>query len=191
MLNPSRQDFHLNCDYCGFDTSDRGGLLHIVEASGITLARYVADPSGLFVLGFQYNDIEYIDHSRQTYQGNMRRVAEPWDTVYALTDGEVETDWVHLTGTPSRGAPAYAGPSGMVTDSASFGGEKIGIFIGNLKPEPHLLTYRGRGFTTSYQEECTHAIITDNNPADKVFVQSDGYIKVRITQKHILRGRSN
>jgi hypothetical protein len=105
-------------------------------------------------------------------------------------DGDVETDWVHLLGSPQRGSPAYAGPSGMVTDSASFGGAQIGIFLGPLKPDPHLVIYRGRGFTTSFQEPCTHAIIVDNDPADQVLVQSDGCIKVRIAQAYILRGRS-
>lgn len=190
MLKPLRQQAALNVDFCGFDTSDRGGILHLVTASGIDLARYVADPSGQTMLGFQLNDIEYIDYTRQIDPSRNREVTNPFEIVNILQDGDIETDWVHLIGSPVRGAPAYAGPSGMVTDSASFGGAQIGIFLGTLNADPHLVTYRGRGFTTSYQERCTHNIVVDNDPADRVLVLSDGSIKVRMAQAYIIRGRS-
>jgi hypothetical protein len=189
MLKPLRQQDALNIDFCGFDTSDRGGILHITSVSGMDLARYVDDPSGMVPLGFQFNDIEYIDRTRQPDPRRNREVADPFEVVGIFTDGDAETDWVHLLGSPTRGAPAYAGPSGTVTDSASFGGAQIGVFLGPLNPNPHLVTYRGRGFTTSFQEPCTHNIIVDNDPEDRVLVLSDGSIRVRITQGHIIRNR--
>ncbi len=189
MLKPLRQIAALNVDFCGFDTADRGGILHLVTASGIDLARYVANPSGQTPLGFQFNDIENIDYTRQPDPRRNREVGAPFETVGILTDGDIETDWVHVLGSPQAGDPAYAGPSGTVTDSTNFGGSQIGIFLGPLNPNPHLLIHRGRGFSTSYQESCTHAIIVENDPNDISFVQSDGTIKVRISQAYLVRGR--
>lgn len=187
MLKPFRQQDALNLDFCTPDTSERGGLLHHVNVSGVDVVRYVANPSGLIPLGFQFNDVEYIDHTRQIDPRRNRAVDTPWTTVGVLTNGDVETDWVHVTGTPIPGSPAYAGPSGTVTDSPDFGGVRIGYFKSVLKRNPHLVIYRGKGFTTTYQDCYSKKIVTDNNPLDQVLVLSDGCIKVRIDLRFMSR----
>jgi len=187
MLKPTRQEVALNNDFVSPDTSERGGLLHHQSVSGVDMARYVADPSGKVPIGFQFHDVEYIDYSRQYDPRRLRETVSPCEIVAIFTEGELETDWIHAVGTPVPGGPAYAGPSGTITDSAAYGGTQIGYFLGPLKRDRHLLVYRGLGFTTSYQECGTHNIVTENNPDDRVFVISDGYIRVRINQRIITR----
>lgn len=187
MLKPLRQQAALNLDFCTPDTSERGGLLHHTTVSGIDVVQYVANPSGFVPVGFQFNDVEYIDYSRQVDPRRNREVDDPWSIVGIFTRGEVETDWVHTIGELLPGAPAYAGPSGTVTNSSSFGGAQIGYFTSALRPNLHLVVYRGKGFTTSYQDCVTKRVVVDNDPNDRILVLSEGYVRVRIDQRYIDR----
>jgi hypothetical protein len=74
-----------------------------------------------------------------------------------------------------------------VTNSAAFGGNQIGHFLSDLMGSPHLVTYRGLGFTRTAQEN--QVITTENDPADRILVLSDGFAKVRIDQRTILRSQ--
>src|SRR5690554_5658802 len=98
MLKPLREIKYLDLDYATPDTSERGGILCIVQVSGCYMARYVADPSGAVPLGIQYNDVEYMDLSRQVNPQRNREVDVPFSTVGAVRAGKVETDWIHAVG---------------------------------------------------------------------------------------------
>jgi hypothetical protein len=78
------------------------------------------------------------------------------------------------------GDKAYVGPSGTFTNSASFGGDIVGRFLGPLEADPHLVVMRGQGFSRQFVDPETKAIVTENDPADRTLVLSDGYIKIRI-----------
>jgi hypothetical protein len=166
-------------------TSERGGLLSYGSASGVTIVEYAANPSGAKVVGIQHNDVEHLNLTYEPHPWRVREVDTPCGTVGVIQQGVVETDWIHLIGGIASGDKAYAGPSGTITNSASFGGDQIGHFLGTLTGSPHLLTYRGLGFTRETQFGGI-----ENDPNDRVFVQSDGFAKVRIDQRTILRSQS-
>lgn len=190
MLRPLRQISALNIDFATLETSERGGILSFASVSGMTVLKYALDPSGVVPLGFQYNDIEYLNLSRQIDPRRIREVDVPCAPVGVVIDGDIITDWVHVSGTVNAGDAAYVGPSGMVTNLASFSGVKIGYFLDTLSPDRHTVIMKGKGFTTSYMEPGTHVIITENNPSDILYTISDGFIKVRINQSIIQRALS-
>lgn len=163
-------------------------MLSYGSASGVTIVEYAANPSGAIPAGIQHNDVEHLNLTYEYHPWNMREVDTAWATVGIIQQGEVETDWIHLIGTIVSGDPAYVGPSGMITNSVSFGGLQIGHFLSVLTGTPHLVTYRGLGFTRKAQE---FGVITiENDPNDRVLVQSDGFAKIRIDQHTIMRSQS-
>ena len=182
-LKPLRQTEQVNIDFITPWTQERGGCLSIVQASGMYFAEYAHDPSGLFPMGLQLNDIEWMNLSRQyhrTYAHPAAMTDVPCGTVGICVQGDFITDWVLLVGSVQNGDTAYAGPSGMFTNSSSFGGEKIGKFIGPLKPDPHTVTFRGLGFSRQYIDTCDKQLKWENNPADRIEVVTPGYIKIRV-----------
>jgi hypothetical protein len=190
MLRPFRQVESLNIDFmCPF-TQERGGFLSIGSASGMIIAEYAVNPSGAIPLGLQYNDIEFIDYSRQIDPQRLRATDDPCGIVGIITQGDFETDWVHLVGSVNTGDPAYVGPSGTITNSSSFGGYQIGKFLSQLKSDPHLVTFRGLGFSFAVMNKVTNQPLWTNNPADRVFVAVDGFIKVRIDPNIIMRSQA-
>ena len=182
-LQPLRQTEQVNIDFISPYTQERGGCLSIVQASGMYFAEYAHDPSGLFPMGIQLNDIEWMNLGRQfhrTFSHPAATTDVPCGTVGIATQGDFITDWIHLVGTVMPGDPAYAGPSGTFTNSASFGGLKIGKFIGVLKPDPHTVVMRGLGFSRQYIDPCDKVLKWENNPADAVHVITPGFIKIRV-----------
>lgn len=187
MLRAERQVESLNTSFVCPWTQERGGVLSFFAASGQTMVQYAADPSGVKVAGIQYNDVENINLTYEPHPWRNREVDVPCGIVGILQQGVFETDWVHVVGTVGVGDKAYVGPSGTVTNSASFGGNQIGHFLSDLSGEPHLVTYRGLGFSRTAQE--CRVVSTENNPADRILVLSDGFAKVRIDQRTILRSQ--
>lgn len=180
-LRPLRQTEEVNIDFITPWTQERGGCLSIVASSGMYIAEYSADPSGKFPMGIQLNDIEWMNLSRQYHRTFLGYTTDmPCGIVGIGTQGDWITDWVHLIGSVSQGDAAYAGPSGMFTNSSSFGGVRIGTFIGPLKEDPHTVTFRGMGFSRQYIDSCTKQLVWENNPADKIELATPGYIKIRI-----------
>lgn len=191
MLKPIRQQHALTLDYCTPDTSERGGVLHFVEVSGIQMVRYLENPSGYFAAGIQFHDVEYIDYSRQVDPRRNRETTDPYSAVGIITNGEFITDWIHNpSGTIMPGTRAYAGPSGTITNVNTYGGCLLGYFMSTLTPVTKTLVYRGLGFSTSYMDPITKQVVTENDPANRTLVISDGHAKVRIDPAYILRGRS-
>jgi hypothetical protein len=180
MLRPLRQEDQINVDFvCPF-TQEAGGILTFAVASGIDIVQYAFDPSGKVAAGIQINDIENVDFSREIYPQRLRTTSIPLEVVGVGMQGEFDTDFIHIVGTVSTGDPVYVGPSGLFTNSPSFGGAKVGRFRSTLTPNPHVVTIRGQGFSRQLVDTVTKQIIFNNNPADRVLVLSDGNIKLRI-----------
>lgn len=182
-LRPLRQTEQVNIDFISPWTQERGGCLSIVQASGMYFAEYAYNPSGLFAMGIQLNDIEWMNLSRQhhrTFSHPAAMTDVPCGIVGICTQGDFVTDWIYPIGDIFPGDKAYAGPSGTFTNSSSFGGQLIGKFIGTLDPDPHFLTFRGLGFSREYVDPYDKQVKWENNPADRIEVFSPGYIKVRI-----------
>lgn len=180
-LRPLRQTEQVNIDFITPWTQERGGCLSIGQASGMYFAEYALDPSGVSPLGLQLNDIEWMNLARQYHRTFMGHTTDvPCGIVGIAVQGDFITDWIHLIGTAMPGDAMYAGPSGTFTNSPTFGGRRIGKFIGVLDPDPHILTFRGLGFSREYVDTCTKQVVWENNPADRILVVSPGYIKIRV-----------
>lgn len=179
-LRPDRQTQQVNIDFPCPWTQERGGILSWMQASGMYFVQYAFDPSGAKCLGLQLNDIENVNFVRQPFQQYIRDIDLPMARVGAATEGDFLTDWIYPVGQINQGDLAYAGPSGMITNSSAFGGELIGKFIGILIPKPHWVTLRGLGFSRQYIDPVTKILVWENNPADAIRLATPGFIKIRI-----------
>lgn len=179
-LKPIRQQQESNIDWTCPWTQERGGILTYATVSGCVVAQYAGDPINAIPIGLQLNDIEHMNLSLHVNPQHIRNVDMPCAIVGIATQGDYETDWLTIVGSLFNGDIAYVGPSGTITNSASFGGAIIGKFIGPLKPEPHVVTMRGMGFSRQYIDTCTKELVWENNPANRVLVTTPGFARVRI-----------
>ena len=182
-LRPLRQTEQVNIDFITPWTQEAGGCLSIVLSSGLFIAEYAADPSGLKSFGIQLNDIEWMNLSRQHHRTFVHPAATtdvPCGIVGIGIQGDFVTDWLLLQGSIMQGDPVYAGPSGTFTNLSIFGGQRIGKFIGVLDPDPHTVTWRGLGFSRRFMDTCDKQIKWENDPADRVEIVTPGYIKIRV-----------
>lgn len=188
-LKPLRQTEQVNVDFMCPWTQERGGCLTIGSASGMVFAQYAFDPTNTKALGIQLNDVEWMNlmlHPHRQYRdGKMTEV--PCGIVGVGTQGDFITDWIYLIGSVENGDHAYIGPSGTFTNFAGLGTEKIGKFIGPLQVEPHFVIMRGMGFSRTYIDTCTKALVTENDPNDRTLVHSPGFIKIRVDAGSNLR----
>ena len=182
-LKPLRQTEQVNIDFITPWTQERGGCLSIVQVSGMFIAEYAFDPSGVFPMGVQLNDIENMNLSRQyhrTFSHPAAMTDMPCGIVGIATQGDFITDWIHIIGAAMPGDPMYVGPSGTFTNTTSFGGKRIGKFIGVLRPDPHTVTLRGLGFSRQFIDPCDKKLKFENDPADAQHIATPGYIKIRV-----------
>lgn len=189
-LRPIRQVESLNIDFPTIHTSERGGILTYGIVSGIQIVQYANDPSGAIPAGLQYNDVEYMDLSRHYDPRRLREVEVSLGICGVASQGDYETDWITAVGNINAGDDAYVGPSGMLTNSASFGGHKVGYFLGTLDRQPHLVTFYGLGFARERMDHITKQIIFDNDSRARIHVLSDGFIKVRIKQLSMIKSQA-
>lgn len=184
-LRPFREELEVNVDFICPWTQERGGVLSIGSASGITIAEYATNASGALPLGLQLNDIEHVNFAREYHPQRIRNTDIPCGTVGVAMEGLYETDWLHIVGSIQSGDPAYVGPSGTVTNSASFGGIRLGRFMSSLKADPHTVVFRGLGFSREFIDRTTKLPKWENNPADQILIVTPGYAKVHINQRDI------
>ncbi len=188
-LKGYRQVHGLNIDFITINTSERGGILTLGFVSGIRIAQYAIDASGSIPLGIQYNDVEFRDLSREYDPRRIREVEIPFGIVGIATYGDFETDWIHVVGNISPGDSAYVGPSGTITNSASYGGYRIGYFLSTLEIDPHRLIFAGGGYSRERMDFRTKKIIIDNDPRAIIWVLSDGFARVRISQQEMVKSQ--
>lgn len=180
-LKPVRQTEQVNDDFICPWTQERGGCLSLGSASGMYFAQYAIDPSGVFAMGIQLNDIEYMNLTRQPHRTFLGYTTDmPYGIVGIAVQGDFITDWLYLIGNIYPGDNAYAGPSGTFTNSTIFGGPKIGEFRSGLTIDPHTVTLRGLGFNRQYIDTYTKALVWENNPADAIRVPTPGFAKIRV-----------
>jgi hypothetical protein len=187
-LRPLRQQEQVNIDLICPWTQEMGGALTYGSASGITFAQYAHVASGAVPIGIQLNDIEWVAFDREYHPQRLRSMEIPCGIVGIAVQGDFVTDWVHIIGSVFPGDKAYIGPSGTFTNSTSFGGALIGRFLSVLEPDVHEVTFRGLGFSRQLVDPISKQIIWENNPADRLVVLSDGYIKIRIDTSAMIRG---
>lgn len=180
-LKPLRQTEETNIDFICPWTQEKGGCLTYACVSGVMVAQYAFEPSGLFPIGIQLNDVEWMNLGRQYHRTFLGYTTDmPCSIVGIATQGDFITDWLYIEGSISPGDNAYAGPSGTFTNTPVFGGRKIGEFRSILEADPHYVTMRGLGFSRQYIDPCTKQLVWENNPQDRVLVVTPGYAKIRI-----------
>ncbi len=184
-LKPIHQLASLNTCYSTFNTSERGGILSYGSVSGITIVEYALQASGAVPVGLQYNDVEHVDLSRQVNPQRLRRMDVSLGIVGVVTDGEFVTDWIAITGTLMPGQPAYVGSSGTITNDASLGSRRIGVFMSTLTVDSHLVTFAGLGWSRLQMDPSTHVISHENDPANRILIVTPGYAKVRVKHNHM------
>ena len=179
-LKPLRQEIQYDLSWITPWTQEMGGLLTFHTASGTTFVQYSHEASGVIPVGIQINDVEHVDYTREVPPQVLRRSSVVCDVVGICNRGEFITDWIHLIGSVLPGDAMYVGPSGTFTNSATFGGSRVGKFIGTLKSDAHVVTMRGLGSSRQYIDPCDLNLYYENNPAHRTLVVTPGYIKVKI-----------
>lgn len=191
-LKAYRSENQKNYDLVHPRTSERGGVLTIIQASGIDYADYSIDPSGKTVLGIKANDHEWIELWRQEDPTKIRRVTELDGIVWAIVEGEVITDWVHpdYAASIKAGDVAYAGPSGTLVNTDDYAGGKVGIFLSRVgsshyglnRHDSYTVLLGGGGLTYTWMDPDTHIVTTVN--AEKIFVPVGGWVKLRVNPEY-------
>lgn len=180
-LKPLRQTEQVNIDFICPWTQERGGCLSLGSVSGMTVAQYAASASGVFPMGIQLNDIEYMNLAMQPHRTFLGYTTDmPCGIVGIAVQGDFLTDWLYLVGPIFPGDNAYVGPSGTFTNSSSFGSHKIGEFRSGLIVDSHTVTFRGLGFSRQYMDPLTKIVIWENNPADRIHIGTPGFAKIRV-----------
>lgn len=185
-LRGDRQVEALTLTYPTFNTSERGGILSLGSVSGIQIAEYARSASGAIPVGIQQNDVEHIDTSRQVHPRLLgRQVDFSLSLVGAATDGEFVTDWIAITGTLMPGQKAYVGASGTITNDGTLGGVRIGTFLSMLEPDPHTVTFAGKGWSRKQMDPATKRVFIENDPANRILVITPGFAKVRVGNEYM------
>jgi hypothetical protein len=180
MLRPIREIHQTNIDFFDIKTSEAGGIVCFAKASGIDYATYVTNPSGSVPVGLKLNDLENVNFSREPFPQRLRTTDIPCGTIGIATEGDFETDFIRAIGPIFPGDKAYLGPSGLITNSTTIGADPVGTFLSVLKPDPHLVTIEGLGYSREFIDPGSKKVVMENDPADRRLANSDGYIKVRI-----------
>ena len=187
-LKPIRQTEQVNTDYTTPYTQERGGCLSLALSSGMYIVQYAINPSGVFPLGIQLNDVEHMNLTLQPHRTFLGYTVDvPCSIVGIAEQGDFVTDWLYLVGSIAPGDAAYVGPSGTFTNSTAFGSRQIGEFRSALQVDPHRVTFRGLGFSRQYVDPCTKQLTFENNPADKQYVLTPGFAKIRINIRKAIR----
>jgi hypothetical protein len=131
-LKPDRIELLTDVSFFMSTTAERGGVACVVTGgSGISMddanavVGYVAAVSGSRPIGVLVNDVVNIDLTRQHINWHRDEV-QVGGKVTLLRQGQVSTN--RVTGTPSAGADAYVGASGLIGTSST-NSVKIGQFL--------------------------------------------------------------
>lgn len=115
-------------------TAERGGVASVVTGgSGVAMddanavVAYAAAVSGAKPIGVLLNDVVNYDLTRQHINWHKDEV-QVGGKVTLLRQGQVTTDRVVSGATPTAGADAYVGPSGLVGTSST-NAVKVGTFL--------------------------------------------------------------
>lgn len=135
-LKPDRVELLTNISFFMNTTAERGGVASVVTStSGVgvsmddanAVVSYAAVGSGSKPVGVLLNDVVNLDLTRQHINWHKDEM-QVGGKVTLLRNGEVTTNMLVPGTTPSPGADAYVGNSGLFNTTAA-GGVKVGQFL--------------------------------------------------------------
>ena len=133
-LKSDRIELLTDISYFMNTTAERGGVVSAVTSgSGVAMddgnavVAYAAAASGAQPLGVLLNDVVNLDLTRQHINWHKDEV-QVGGKVTVLRQGQVTTDLLVSGITPTAGAPAYVGASGLIGTSST-NAVQIGSFL--------------------------------------------------------------
>lgn len=135
-LKPDRIELLTDISFFMNTTAERGGVVSVVTStSGVgvsmddanAVVSYAAAASGAKPVGVLLNDVVDIDLTRQHINW-YRDEIQKGGKVTVLRNGQVTTNMLVAGTTPSAGADAYVGASGLIGTSST-NAVKIGQFL--------------------------------------------------------------
>lgn len=135
-LKPDRVEVLTDISFFMNTTAERGGVASVVTAtSGVgvsmddanAVVAYAAVASGAKPVGILMNDVVNLDLTRQHINWHKDEV-QVGGKVTLLRQGQVTTNQLVAGTTPSAGADAYVGASGLIGTSST-NAVKIGQFL--------------------------------------------------------------
>jgi len=156
--------------------AEAGGLVSLITASGVDYSTYIADPSGVNMIGIQRHDVIENDRPDLFPRPRFRKMQYTWtEKISVITKGTITTNFVHPDSVNhiAAGVTAYAGPSGLVTHDSSFGGSSIGYFTNDLAVDSRVVDVEGGGY---YRQE----IYTDPSTGERS-LEDRGYPRKLVT----------
>lgn len=135
-LKPERYFVADDISFFMDEVADRGGVVTLSTGGsgaamdqGVALATYAANPSGKMVLGVLMQDMVNKDLT-QTHINFFKDEVQKGGKVQIWTAGTVVTDKIFPGLTPTAGATAYAGPSGLFHTTTGAGAYPVaGVFL--------------------------------------------------------------
>lgn len=136
-LKPDRIELLTDISFFMNTTAERGGVVSVVTmGSGVAMddasavVAYAAVASGARPVGVLLNDVVDLDLTRQHINWHRDEV-QVGGKVTVLRNGQVTTNRLVSGITPSGGAPAYVGVSGLIGTSST-NAVQVGQFLSGL-----------------------------------------------------------
>ena len=135
-LKPYRIELLTDVSFFMNSTAERGGVVSVVTAtSGVgvsmddanAVVAYAAVASGAKLVGLLLNDVVDLDLTRQHINWHKDET-QVGGKVTVLRQGQVTTNMLVAGTTPSAGADAYVGASGLIGTSST-NAVKVGQFL--------------------------------------------------------------
>ena len=135
-LKPDRIELLTDVSFFMTSTAERGGVVSVVTAtSGVgvsmddsnAVVAYAAVASGAKPVGLLLNDVVDLDLTRQHINWHKDET-QVGGKVTVLRQGQVTTNMLVAGTTPSAGADAYVGASGLIGTSST-NAVKVGQFL--------------------------------------------------------------
>lgn len=135
-LKPDRVELLTDVSFFMNTTAERGGVVSVVTAtSGVgvsmddanAVVAYAAVASGAKPVGLLLNDVVDLDLTRQHINWHKDET-QVGGKVTVLRQGQVTTNMLVAGTTPSAGADAYVGASGLIGTSST-NAVKVGQFL--------------------------------------------------------------
>ena len=142
-LKPDRNELAYDISRYMNENATRGGIAVILQqGSGVAMdgsgniVTYAANPSGKIVAGLVLQDVVTLGtyERKNPYKDETLKNGK----VALLTKGWVVTDMVYPSTTPTAGAVAYVGQSGLLTPTSYAGAVVAGRFETSLNEEGFL-----------------------------------------------------
>jgi hypothetical protein len=133
-LKPDRIEAYTDISFFCNTTAERGGIVsHVTGGSGVSMddanavVAYSATGSGVKPAGILLNDVVNIDLTRQ-HINFFKDEVQVGGKVVLLRQGQITTNMLEAV-TPTIGADAFCGVSGLLTSTLPTSGVKVGRFL--------------------------------------------------------------